>query len=63
MVTETKRDSLHRKVDLFLNQLTNGDGERLKPYLYEIVDTLLKETAELQARKSETSDLRELGKF
>lgn len=60
MTTEAKREAVHRKIDLFLERLTNGNAEQLKPYLYEVIDTVLDETQELQQRKAESSDLREL---
>jgi chaperonin cofactor prefoldin len=60
MITEAKREAVHRKIDLFLNQLTNGKAETLKPYLYEIIDTVMDEAQELHQRKADSSDLREL---
>jgi len=60
MITDAKREAVHRKIDLFLNQLTNGKAETLKPYFYEIIDTVIDEAQELQQRKAESSDLREL---
>jgi len=57
MVSEAKREALHRKVDLLLEQL--GNGQKLRPYFYEVVDSLLEETSELQARKVDNADLRE----
>ena len=60
MITEAKRDSVHRKIDLFLNQLSNGKSEVLKPYFYEIMDTVLDETQDLQQRKAESSDIKEI---
>jgi t-SNARE complex subunit (syntaxin) len=60
MITEAKREAVHRKIDLFLNQLTNGKAETLKPYLYEIIDAVMDEAQELHQRKADSSDLREL---
>jgi transposase len=60
MITEAKREAVHRKIDLFLNQLTNGKAETLKPYLYEIIDAVIDEAQELHQRKADSSDLREL---
>ncbi len=60
MITDAKREAVHRKIDLFLNQLANGKAETLKPYFYEIIDTVIDEAQELQQRKAESSDLREL---
>ena len=40
MITDAKREAVHRKIDLFLNQLANGKAETLKPYFYEIIDTV-----------------------
>lgn len=60
MITDAKREAVHRKIDLFLNQLANGKAESLKPYFYEIIDTVIDEAQELHQRKAETSDLREL---
>ena len=67
MITEAKRESVHRKIDLFLKQLgnaqsstANGNYEALKPYFYEIMDTVLDETEDLQQRKAESSDIKEL---
>jgi transposase len=60
MITEAKREAVHRKIDLFLNQLTNGKADALKPYLYEIIDTVIDEAQELHQRKADSSDLREL---
>jgi t-SNARE complex subunit (syntaxin) len=60
MISEAKREAVHRKIDLFLNQLTNGKAETLKPYLYEIIDAVMDEAQELHQRKAESSDLREL---
>lgn len=60
MITDAKREAVHRKIDLFLNQLANGKAEALKPYFYEIIDTVIDEAQELQQRKAESSDLREL---
>jgi type I site-specific restriction endonuclease len=60
MITEAKREAVHRKIDLFLNQLTNGKADALKPYLYEIIDAVMDEAQELHQRKADSSDLREL---
>ena len=66
MITEAKRESVHRKIDLFLKQLgstppaVNGNYEILRPYFYEIMDTVLDETQELQQRKAESSEIKEL---
>jgi predicted nuclease with TOPRIM domain len=60
MITEAKREAVHRKIDLFLNQLTNGKADALRPYLYEIIDTVIDEAQELHQRKADSSDLREL---
>ncbi|MBV6494328.1 MAG: hypothetical protein LDLANPLL_02360 [Turneriella sp.] len=60
MITEIKRDSVRRKIDLFLDRLDGEKAEALKPYFYEIMDSVLDETQELQQRKVEASDMREL---
>ncbi|GAB4423577.1 MAG: hypothetical protein OHK0011_03560 [Turneriella sp.] len=60
MITDAKREAVHRKIDLFLNQLANGKAAELKPYFYEIIDTVMDEAQELQQRKADASDLREL---
>lgn len=60
MITEAKRESVHRKIDLLVRQLPNEQSENIKPYFYELFDTILDETQELQQRKVESSELREL---
>ena len=60
MITDAKREAVHRKIDLFLNQLADGKAEALKAYFYDIIDTVIDEAQELQQRKAEASDLREL---
>jgi DNA repair exonuclease SbcCD ATPase subunit len=60
MITDAKREAIHRKIDLFLHELGNGKADALKPYLYDIIDSVVDEAQELQQRKAESSDLREL---
>jgi chromosome segregation ATPase len=60
MITDAKREAIHRKIDLFLHELVNGKADALKPYLYDIIDSVVDEAQELQQRKAESSDLREL---
>jgi DNA repair exonuclease SbcCD ATPase subunit len=60
MITDAKREAIHRKIDLFLHELGNGKADALKRYLYDIIDTVVDEAQELQKRKAESSDLREL---
>lgn len=60
-MVDAKREAMHRKIDLLVQQLnTNGQSEKLKPYFYELFDAILDEAYELRQQKADASDIKVL---
>ncbi|MBV6492337.1 MAG: hypothetical protein LDLANPLL_00330 [Turneriella sp.] len=59
--SEKHQSALYRKVDLFIKRInpTNGSEETTQLF-YDIIDSIVEETREIERRKSDRSELREV---